>query len=149
MRTQLIHDHGGLRTFVAVLDSGDEAMASLGALAAAEGLTAAHLTALGAFRSAELLFFDWETRDYLPIPVPEQTEVASMIGDIAIGPDGEPALHVHAVLGRRDGTALAGHLARGEVRPTLEVVITETPDHLRRVHDPDSGLPLIRARDDA
>lgn len=149
MRTQLIYGHDGLRTFVAVLDQGDETMASLEALAGAEGLTAAHLTGLGAFRRAELFFFDWEAREYCPIPVEEQTEVASMIGDIAIGPEGKPALHIHAVLGRRNGTALAGHLARGEVRPTLEVVITEAPDHLRRAHDPESGLALIRARDDA
>jgi uncharacterized protein len=112
-------------------------------LAEAEGLTAAHLTALGAFRRAELYFFDWETKDYRSIPVEQQTEVASLVGDIAIGPDGGPALHLHAVLGKADGTALAGHVALGEVRPTLEVVVTETPAHLRRRHDPESGLPLI------
>jgi uncharacterized protein len=147
MRTQLIHEDGGLRTFLAVLDTGDEVMESLRFLAEVEGLTAAHLTALGAFRTAELNYFDWQSKDYRSIPVVEQTEVASMVGDIAIAPDGGPALHVHAVLGRADGSALAGHLARGEVRPTLEVVVTEAPDHLRRQHDPDSGLPLIRARD--
>jgi predicted DNA-binding protein with PD1-like motif len=29
------------------------------------------------------------------------------------------------------------------VRPTLEVVLTELPRHLRRRFDPDSGLALI------
>jgi predicted DNA-binding protein with PD1-like motif len=33
---------------------------------------------------------------------------------------------------------------RAEVRPTLEVVLTESPGHLRRVFDPSSGLALIR-----
>jgi uncharacterized protein len=47
------------------------------------------------------------------------------------------------VLGRRDGAAVAGHLLEGHVRPTLEVVLTESPVHLRKRHDPESGLALI------
>ena len=54
--------------------------------------------------------FEWETKQYRPIPVDEQVEVASLVGDIALGPDGKPSIHLHAVLGRHDGTALAGHL---------------------------------------
>ena len=80
------------------------------------------------------------------IPVEEQVEVASLIGDIAVGPDGKPSVHVHAVLGRRDGTALAGHLQEGHVRPTLEIIITELPAHLCKVKDAESGLALISAR---
>jgi predicted DNA-binding protein with PD1-like motif len=58
--------------------------------------------------------------------------------------DGKPKLHLHAVLGRRDASTLGGHLLKGWVEPTLEVVLTESPAHLRRVHDPVKGLPLIR-----
>jgi predicted DNA-binding protein with PD1-like motif len=35
-------------------------------------------------------------------------------------------------------------LLEGHVRPTLEVVVTETPAHLHRRFDPDAGLALIR-----
>jgi predicted DNA-binding protein with PD1-like motif len=48
------------------------------------------------------------------------------------------------VLGRRDGSAIAGHLVEAHVRPTLEVVLTETPAHLQKVVDSQSGLALIR-----
>jgi uncharacterized protein len=147
MRTKLIHEQAGQRTFVVVLNTGDEVMACLEAFAEREGLTAASLTGLGAFRTAELFFFDWSSKEYHAIPVEEQTEVASMIGDVVLGPEGEPALHIHAVLGRPDGGALAGHLAKGEVRPTLEVIVTESPAHLRRRIDPESGLPLIAIDD--
>jgi predicted DNA-binding protein with PD1-like motif len=91
-----------------------------------------------------LLYFDWELKEYQPIPVEEQVEVASLDGDIGVDAAGEPALHVHVVLGRRDGAALAGHLKSGEVRPTLEVIVTDTPAHLRRVKDEATGLALIR-----
>jgi predicted DNA-binding protein with PD1-like motif len=36
-------------------------------------------------------------------------------------------LHVHAVLGLPDGTTRGGHLLEGQVFPTLEDVVTETP----------------------
>lgn len=147
MHATLIHEDAGQRTFVVVLETGDEAMACLASFARCEALAAAGLTGLGAFKTAELFFFDWEAKDYRPIPVEEQTEVASMVGDIVLGPDGEPALHVHVVLGDRTGRALAGHLSRGEVRPTLEVVVTESPVHLRRRLDPVTGLPLIAGPD--
>ena len=144
MRAKLVHDSGGQRTFVVVLETGDEVMQSLASFARDEGLSAAQLTAIGAFSHAVLAYFDWETREYQRIPVTEQVEVASMLGDVALDPEGEVALHIHLVLGRRDGTALAGHLDEAHVRPTLEVVLTESPEHLRKVKDPESGLALIR-----
>jgi uncharacterized protein len=144
MKTQLLHQDGQQRTFLAVLSTGDEVMSSLQQFAKAENLSAAQITALGALQDAELFFFDWETKEYLPIPVSEQTEVAALVGDIALDADGVPTLHIHVVLGRRDGSALAGHLSKGRVRPTLEVVITETPAHLHRRKDPKTGLALIR-----
>ena len=109
-------------------------------------LRQAQLTAIGALSGAKLAYFDWETKQYRPIPVGEQVEVASLVGDIAIGPDQKPSVHVHAVLGRRDGTALAGHLLEAHVRPTLEIIVTESPAHLCKAKDAESGLALIRLR---
>jgi hypothetical protein len=48
------------------------------------------------------------------------------------------------VLGKRDGSAHGGHLVEAKVRPTLEVVLTESPGVLVREHDAASGLALIR-----
>jgi uncharacterized protein len=144
MRSKLLHEDDGQRTFAIVLESGDEAMATLKAFVTHEQVGAAQFSAIGAFSHAELNYFDWERKQYLPIPVNEQVEVASLTGDVALASDGKPALHIHAVLGRRDGTALAGHLAKAWVRPTLEVVLTESPAHLRKQYDAQSGLALIR-----
>ncbi len=68
---------------------------------------------------------------YEEIPVREQVEVVSLVGDIALR-DGEPALHAHVVLARRDGSTVGGHLRRAIAWPTLEVVVTETPAHLHK-----------------
>jgi predicted DNA-binding protein with PD1-like motif len=48
------------------------------------------------------------------------------------------------VLGRRDGSALSGHLFEARMRPTLEVLLVDSPSYLRRERDADSGLALIR-----
>lgn len=143
MRSQLLHEVDGARTFVIVFETGDESVAGLRGFAKEQGLTAAQITGIGAFSGVVLKYFDWERKDYLEIPVPEQVEVASLVGDVAALPDG-PVVHVHLVIGKRDGSAMAGDIAEGRVRPMLEVVLRESPAYLRRVHDPDSGLALIQ-----
>lgn len=134
--------HGDTRTIVAIFDNGDEVVDGLSALAREHELSAAGFTAIGAFSDAVVAWFDWEAKEYREIPVDEQVEVLTLAGDVALN-DGEPAVHAHVVLGKRDGTAHGGHLMRAHVRPTLEVVLTETPEHLRKSHDPESGLALI------
>jgi len=145
MIAKQLHAADGQRVFAVILETGEAVMECLQRFAEAERLTAAQITGIGAFSDAELRYFDWERKEYLPIPVQEQVEVASLLGDVAVSPEGKPALHVHLVLGRRDGSALAGHLAEARVRPTLELIVTEAPAHLRKALDPESGLALIRA----
>lgn len=143
MRSRLLHQSAGQRSFAIVLATGDEAMACLQKFVEQQSITAAQFTGIGAFSSAVLKYFEWEKKRYCEIPVREQVEVASLIGDVALDPSGKASLHIHLVLGKRDGSALAGHLGRGEVRPTLEIVLHELPLHLRKRHDPETGLALI------
>lgn len=104
---------------------------------------AAGVSAIGAFRRATVAYFDPGRREYLPIPIEEQLEVLSLAGDIVLDDDDKPRLHLHATLGKRDGSAWGGHLLEADVRPTLEVLVTESPPPLRRRHDPESGAALI------
>ncbi|MFR9801252.1 PPC domain-containing DNA-binding protein [Pseudonocardia sp. RS010] len=146
MKARLLHGVDGLRTFAVVMDKGDEAAAELVAFARREGIDGASLTAVGACREATLGYFDPEQMDYQDIPVTEQAEVLSLVGDIARHGD-EPAVHAHAVLGLRGGSTVGGHLQRAVVWPTLEVVVTESPAHLRKQVDEETGLALIRLED--
>lgn len=77
------------------------------------------------------------------IPVDAQIEDLSLVADIV--PDGgEPEVHTHVVLGRRDGSTVGGHPLEARVRPTLEVIAVDSPSHLRRVCDPVRGIAPIR-----
>jgi predicted DNA-binding protein with PD1-like motif len=142
MKSKLISD-GPQRTYAVVFATGDEVIEGLTQFAKDNGLAASQFTAIGAFSAAVLGYFDWSAKDYLRIPVREQVEVVSLVGDVATK-DGKPHLHAHVVVSRRDGHALGGHLLEAHVRPTLEVVLTESPAHLRREHDAETGLALIR-----
>lgn len=145
MRSRLLTDHHGTRSFVVAIESGDRLIASVTRFAREEGLAASEFTAIGALASARLAFFDWETKDYTEIPVEEQVELASLNGRITrpVGGDGDPHLHVHCVLSRADGSTIAGHLLEAEVRPTAEVLVTDSPTELHRRTDPESGLAVI------
>ena len=142
MKAALLNEHGGLRTFAVVLGAGDEVVGTIAAFADERELRATQFSAIGAFSDLVVAYFDWPTRAYREIPIDEQVEVLSLVGDITLE-KGMRKVHAHVVVGRADASAHGGHLIRGHVRPTLEVVMTETPGYLRRRFDPESGLALI------
>jgi len=145
MQSSLLQDRGE-RTFVVVFDKGDEVVAGLTTFAAREHLRTSHLTAIGAMRDVTLGYFDRDRRDYTRIPLAAQVEVLSLLGIITL--DGsKPKLHAHIVVGQADGTARGGHLLEGHVWPTLEVIVEESPRHLQRRTDPETGLALIDLKD--
>jgi predicted DNA-binding protein with PD1-like motif len=147
MQNKLLHDHKGMRTFAVIMGTGDEVLSSIKTFVSEKQISAAQVTAIGALSDVVLRYFDWDKKEYRDIPVREQVEVASLIGDVARAPDGKPAVHIHLVVGKRDGSAAAGHLGEGHVRPTLEAIVTEQPSYLQKVQDPESGLALISARE--
>jgi len=119
------------KTFILVFETGDE-------------LSAASFKAVGALSSLRLGWFSWESKKYEPsITLDEQVELLSLIGDVALK-DGKPVVHAHAVIGKTDGAAHGGHLLEAHIRPTCEVILTESPIHLQKQIDPQSGLALIR-----
>lgn len=132
------------KTLVVILDTGDEILAALKSVAAVEHLAASSFQAIGALSAVELGWFNWTTKKYeTAVNLQEQVELLSLIGDIALK-DGEPQVHAHLVIGRQDGSAHGGHLLSATVRPTCEIVITESPKHLQKEIDPESGIALIR-----
>ena len=143
MRAKQIEIRDRRRTFAVVFDSGDELAGGLLDFARQHAVAGAYFTGIGALRDVTLGYWRWETKDYERIPVREQVEVLSLAGNVALAPDGEPKVHAHVVVGKADGTAHGGHLLEGHVRPTLEVILVESPQHLRRTHDPETGLALI------
>jgi hypothetical protein len=70
--------------------------------------------------------------------------LATMVGIRPSPVKGQPKVHAHVVVGTATGTAHGGHLLEAHVWPTLEVVVVESPQHLRRTMDEETGLALIQ-----
>ena len=132
------------KTYVLIFETGDELAAGLKKVAAEAKLSSSSFKASGALSRVKLGWFNWKTKTYEPaVVLDEQLELLSLIGDVALR-DGAPEVHSHAVVGKSDGTAHGGHLLEARVRPTCELVLTESPAHLQKQFDPESGLALIK-----
>jgi uncharacterized protein len=142
MRWKQIEDEP--KTFVLIFETGDEIASALHQFAKERHLGGSSFKAIGALSYAKLGWFNWESKSYDEACVlDEQVELLSLIGDIALR-DGEPQVHAHVVAGGSDGTAYGGHLLEAHVRPTCELILTESPIHLQKRLDPESGIALIQ-----
>lgn len=141
MKSKLIFK-GQEKTWAIVFEEGDEVAEGLKRFAGEQRLGASHFSAIGAFSDVTIGFFVLEKKDYNKIHINEQVEVLSLIGDVAFEGN-ESRIHAHVVVGKADGSAHGGHLMQAHVRPTLEVVLTESPKHLWRKPDSKTGLALI------
>lgn len=107
------------------------------------GIDSAQFVAIGGFESATLAYWNRDTKQYEDHVLDEQLEVVSLIGNIArVG--GKHKVHAHATLGRRDLSTMGGHLKRGVVYPTLEMMIIPVDPPLMREKDAYTHLDLLK-----
>jgi len=141
MKAKLINESGE-KTYAIVFAKGDDVVEGLLSFAREKKIQASHFTAIGALSDITLGYFNWKKKTYDKISIQEQVEVLSLVGNI-VSDNGDPKLHAHVVIGKSDGTAHGGHLMEGHVRPILEVILIESPSHLHRKMDKETGLALI------
>ena len=141
----LAHEAEHRRTFAFVFDDGEDPVALLTRIADERQVASCQVTGVGGFARATLGYFDRRAKQYERIAIDEQVEVLSLLGDIAHGDEGR-IVHVHCVVGLRDGATRGGHLLAASVWPTLEVIVTEWPHYLAKRFHPELGLALIEPR---
>jgi uncharacterized protein len=132
------------KTYAVIFETGDELASGLSRFATEQKLAGSSFKAIGAVSSIKLAWLDWKTKQYRPsVDLNEQMELVSLIGDVALK-DGKPQVYAHVIVAKSDGTAHGGHLLEAHIRPTCEVILTESPLHLRKQIDPTTGLAMIR-----
>jgi predicted DNA-binding protein with PD1-like motif len=142
MRVKLVESSGGEKVYAVVFRNGDEMLSGLTDFAKQYHVVDAHFTGIGAVSGATVGWLDLEQKNYHPIHVNEQVEVLAMTGDIATF-NGNPVVHAHLVLGRKDGSTVGGHMWEAHVNPTVEVFVTTHETRLEKVPDNASGMKLI------
>ena len=134
------------QVWAVVFHAGDEAMSGLTDFAAAHKMGDAHFTAIGAASGATVAWLDPSLKKYRAISVADQHEVLSLVGDIGLA-NGKPSVHMHTVLGGRDGSTTGGHVFELTVYPTLEVFVTVDAAPLHKKPDPASEQSLFDLND--
>jgi hypothetical protein len=142
MKVYLLGENSGVKNYAIVLAKGDEVMSALTDFARQNKVTSASFSAIGAFSHATVAWFDGNRKEYKLIPIKQQVELVSMIGDIALSGD-QPAVHTHVSVASSDGTVRGGHLIDAYVFPTLELFMTVYPMPLHKESDEATGLKLI------
>lgn len=129
-------------TYALVFEVGDDVIAEIIRFAKEQGVTAARLSGIGGFSQATLGYFVRDRKEYEPIPIEQQTELLSLIGNVVLR-DEEPVLHAHAVVAHRGGSVSGGHLLAARVFPTLELFVNVYEYALRKTHRPEIGIATI------
>ena len=142
MQVKLVKDAPEEKVYAVFFYKGDEALSGLTDFAIQHKIEDAHFTAIGAVSGATLAWLDPGNKIYHRIPVAEQVEVLSLIGDVATF-NGKPIVHMHAVLGKPDGTTIGGHVFELNVNPTLEVFVTIDTAPLKKKPDEASGMKVV------
>lgn len=142
MKTKLLKDAPGEKVYAVIFSKGDDAMSGLTDFAIKNHIGDAHFTAIGAVNGATLAWLDPAAKIYHRIPVTQQAEVVSLIGDMTTF-NGKPIVHMHTVLAKSDGTTVGGHVFELDVNPTLEVIVTVNTVPLKRKPDELSGMKVI------
>lgn len=131
-------------TYLLRFDRGEEVISGLKQFCRKHDITAAHLTALGAAETVELAFYELDRKEYDTWTVDEVTEIASVIGNVALA-DNEPLIHAHGVFATRTKTH-AGHIMQLAAAGTCEVTLTQLPGPITREPDQATGLKLLTSK---
>jgi predicted DNA-binding protein with PD1-like motif len=142
MQSKLVKDTPGEKVYTVIFSKGDEALSGLTDFAIQHKVEDAHFTAIGAVSGATLAWLDPAGKIYHRIPVDQQVEVLSLVGDVATF-SGKPVVHMHAVLGKPDGSTVGGHVFELRVNPTLEVFMTVNQTPLKKKPDDATGMKVI------
>jgi predicted DNA-binding protein with PD1-like motif len=132
----------GEKTFALVFAKGDEILSGLTEFAEREKLTAGYFTAIGALQGARFGWFDADRKAFRDIPIDQQVEMISLIGNVGLV-NGAPTIHAHGAVALPDGHVRGGHLLQAVAWPTLELFFTACPTTLIKEHDDETNLFLF------
>ena len=127
--------------YIVSVKTGAKVSETLTDFAKSQHLTAGEVTGIGAVKSATLRFFDPKTKQYEDKTFDEQMEISNLSGNISVI-EGDVFLHLHATLGRKDYTALAGHLQEATINGAGEFFFKPEATKIVKTKNEDIGLNI-------
>ncbi|GAI19806.1 unnamed protein product [marine sediment metagenome] len=96
------------------------------------------MSGIGQLKQFQLGYFK-QKGNYVPQDFARPHELLSLSGNIS-NQGGEYELHLHVVLGDEDKSVIGGHLIKGEVEVTNEIVLLKTDLKITRKLEESTGL---------
>lgn len=124
-------------------DRGEEVVAALATFAARERIGGAAFSAIGAAEKIVISFYSGRLKQYKDMVIKDELEIASLTGNIA-WKDDEAVVHAHGVFSDRNMKSFGGHVKKCVVSFTYEVSVSVFNKKIERVHDPKTGLNLLK-----
>ncbi len=124
------------------LKAGEEIPEAILKMATKERIRTAEVKAIGGVDRLRLAYFNHESKKYEEHEMEEFMEVAGLLGNLTLK-EGKPFLHLHGTFGRRDMSAISGHVVYARIMPLLEATITPTRNRALRKFDEETGLNLV------
>lgn len=121
--------------YVVRAEIGEEIQESLRQFAEAVKLKGAFYKGIGALSNVELAFFRTDTKTYDRRFFHDEYELISLNGNLSTT-DGAFLPHTHVTLGDRNFQTISGHLVRGTVCVTAELLVFVIDVALSRKDDP-------------
>ena len=121
------------------LDPGEEIVASLGEVAAAEKLTLAMVQGLGAVNKVVMGVYNVAKQEYKSNTFEGTYELVGLTGTLDTM-NGEPYSHFHITIADDKGQTFGGHLNSAVISATAEIIITPLPGKIDRCKSPQVGL---------
>ena len=121
--------------YVVRLEIGEEIQESLRQFAQAVNLKAAFYQGIGTLHQVEMAFFCTERKAYDRRFFNDEYELVSLTGNLSMS-DEVYAPHSHVTLADKNFQTYSGHLVRGVVSATAEILITTLDVALTRKEDP-------------
>jgi predicted DNA-binding protein with PD1-like motif len=132
------------RVYEGSLDKGVDLLSGLFDVMHQHGISAGTVQGIGSLSQARLAFYNQETRVYEEKNFPEPLEIVSLKGNISLK-DHAVFPHLHAVLSRRDFSAIGGHvLPETRVFAFEFEIISFVGEPFSRRYDDATGLSLWR-----
>ena len=124
--------------YVIRIEFGEEIQEALRQFAYKVNLQGGFFQGVGTLTQVELAFFCSETKGYDRHFFDEDYELISLMGNLSAH-DGVMAPHTHVTLGNRMFQTISGHLVRGIVSVTAEILVMAVDLALTRKEDPILG----------
>lgn len=106
------------------------------------GIKGAFFYGLGVGKKLELGYFDADEKQYVRRTFDEEYEFTSLTGNASLVA-GELTIHCHVTVTDNDFRAYGGHLFKGFVPATVEIVVFPFTAPLSRRMDEKTGLNLL------